>query len=425
MRDWREFKEYLNTISVVDTHEHYSGKTEPEKNIFAMIMGWYMKDDMACVVGSEKQLFEPLFNENISFEDKCKFFFKNYEPVKYTGYADALRRSMKLSWGVDITYDGLHEIKERQQERDKTFHDKLIKKHNIKAGVCDIFYVFDILNEGFDDYADWARFAISTPSWHDVKTRDEIRDFASKMSPNCVVNTLDDYVDAMEICIKRCQDMGIFVAFKDQSPYLRKINYKNPTRYEAELTFNKLMYNAKYKGGTDETMPLNDYLYHKLVSFAGKYNLPFQHHTGILAGLYGDVRDSNAAHLTPVIAMYPNVVFDLFHGNWPYMGEYLYLGKSYPNVRLNLCWLNTVEPDYAIELMKRAVQTLPTTNVMAFGGDTFWVEHQIGALDQAKENVAKALTQLIAEDKLNVDNAKRIAYDWFFSNPNRIFDLKL
>lgn len=44
-------------------------------------------------------------------------------------------------------------------------------------------------------------------------------------------------------------------------------------------------------------------------------------------------------HLLSVINDYKEVQFDLFHGNWPYMGEFLFLGKNYPNVHLDLCWL--------------------------------------------------------------------------------------
>lgn len=425
MKDWKEFKAYLDTTKVIDTHEHYCGKTLPEENIFSMIMGLYMKDDMANVAGSEEVLFGQLMDDKITFDEKCKIFFKYYEPVKHTGYADALRRGMKLSWGVDITHDGLHQIKENQSKRTEIFHDNLIEKYNIKAGVCDMFCVFDILNEDFVNYSSWARFAISVPEWHDVKNRNEIRQLSNKMQKNSVINSLDDFKEVIETCIKRCIEKKIFVSFKDQSPYLRKINYKNPTKHEAEKVFNKLMYNAKYTGSNDELRPLNDYLYHFIVRLAGKYNMPFQHHTGHLAGLYGDVRGANAALLTPVIDMYPNVTFDLFHGNWPYMGEYLYLGKSYPNVRLNLCWLHSIDADYSVELMRRLVLSVPTTNVSAFGGDTLWIEHQIGALDQARENVARALISLVNDGKLDMDEAKKIADDWFFNNPNRIFNLNL
>lgn len=409
MKDWRDFKDYLNSVPVVDTHEHYTGITRPEENIFSMIMGWYMKDDMAVVAGSEEALFGPLMDASIPFEDRCKMFLKTYEPVKHTGYADALVRSMKIAWGVDITMDGLHEIKHRQSERTQDFHDKLIDKANIRAGICDIFYVYDILDEGKDDYADWCRFAISTPDWHNFKRRDDIRNQANKMSKGCVINSLDDYEEAMESCLKRCIEKKIFVSFKDQSAYLRKIDYKNPTKYDAEKAFNKIMYDPRYTASSEEARPLDDYLYHRIVRLASKYNIPIQQHTGHLAGIHNDVTKANAALLTPVIEMYPNVTFDLFHGNWPYMGDYLYLGKSYPNVRLNLCWLHTIDPDYAIELMRRAILTLPTTNVMAFGGDTFWIEHQIGALDQARENVARALCSLIDDGKLDEEEAKRIA----------------
>lgn len=424
MKDWREFKTYLDTTAVIDTHEHYMGITNPEDNIFSILMGWYINSDMENAAG-QKGNIKSLMDDSIPFDSRCELFLKYYEPVKYTGYADAFARGLKLSWNIDITYNGLHVLDEKKLLRTQKFHNKLIDKANIKAGICDVFDIFEILNNGVTDYADWCRFAISTPNWHNFKTCQEIKSISEKMSENSVITSLDDYENVMDICVKRCIDNGMFVAFKNQSAYERRIDYKNPTKNEAERVFNKIMFNPRYNAGADEAQPLSDYLYHKLCYLAGKYDLPFQNHTGHLAGLYNDVTGANAAHLTPVIELYPNVIFDLFHGNWPYMGEYLYLGKSYPNVTLDLCWLHTIDPDYAIELMRRIILTMPTTHVMAYGGDTSAIEHQIGALDQARENVARALCSLIDDGKMNEEDAKKIADDWFFNNPNRVFKLGL
>ena len=45
-----------------------------------------------------------------------------------------------------------------------------------------------------------------------------------------------------------------------------------------------------------------------------------------------------------MLELHSEVVFDLFHGGWPFMGEFLFLGKNYPNVNLDMCWANTIDP---------------------------------------------------------------------------------
>ncbi|MDD5230408.1 MAG: hypothetical protein PHC43_03695, partial [Candidatus Marinimicrobia bacterium] len=119
------------------------------------------------------------------------------------------------------------------------------------------------------------------------------------------------------------------------------------------------------------------------------------------------------------------VVFDLFHGNWPYMGEYLFIGKNYPNAYLDLCWVNTIDPLYSIELMKRAIVTVPHNKIMVFGGDTNKIENTIGYLELAKDNVAYALSDMIEVEYLSKNEARQIAVDWFFNNPNELFNLRL
>ena len=105
------------------------------------------------------------------------------------------------------------------------------------------------------------------------------------------------------------------------------------------------------------------------------------------------------------------------------MDEYLFMGKNYPNVWLNLCWAHAIDPVYCVELMKRAVMAVPHSKLFAFGGDTGAIEWVAGYLVQAKDNVACALSELTESGWLNLDEAKRIAADWFFNNPNEFYGL--
>jgi len=57
-----------------------------------------------------------------------------------------------------------------------------------------------------------------------------------------------------------------------------------------------------------------------------------------MAGIRNDIAKTNAVLMRPLLELYKDVKFDLFHGNWPYLGELLYLAKSYPNVAIDCCW---------------------------------------------------------------------------------------
>ena len=120
-----------------------------------------------------------------------------------------------------------------------------------------------------------------------------------------------------------------------------------------------------------------------------KLNLPVQVHTGHMAGIRNRVDKANAAHFAPVLELHTRVQFDLFHGNWPYMGDILFLGKNYPNARLNLCWLPIIDPIYCQELIKRAVMVVPHNKIHGFGGD-YWdaPEYSVAHLTIGREVIA-------------------------------------
>lgn len=89
--------------------------------------------------------------------------------------------------------------------------------------------------------------------------------------------------------------------------------------------------------------------------FAAELDMPVQLHTGHMAGVRNRVDKANARHLATVLELHRDVRFDLFHGNWPYMGDLLFLVKNYPNAYLNCCWLPLIDPIYAQELLVRSI----------------------------------------------------------------------
>jgi len=120
------------------------------------------------------------------------------------------------------------------------------------------------------------------------------------------------------------------------------------------------------------------------------------------------------------------VRFDLFHANWPYSGEFLYLGKNYPNVTLDFCWANIIDPVYCQNLFKQALSSVPHGKIHGYGSDFFgsvdraWAHAQI-----ARDNIAIALADMVDMEYLDLDEAKEVAHAWLFDNANAFFSLGL
>ena len=236
------------------------------------------------------------------------------------------------------------------------------------------------------------------------------------------VTCLDDFLESFDNYFTKCLDFGI-VCFKDQSAYRRSLAYGNPTRAEAEKAFNEMIFNPRDVVGDDKSRPLDDWLFHYALRKAAQHGLPVQIHTGHMAGIRNEIAKTNAGWLIPTLELHQDVRFDLFHGNWPYMDEYLFIGKNYPNAYLNLCWVQCIDPVYCVELMKRAVMAVPHSKLFAFGGDTGMIEWVAGYLALARDNVACALSELVDSNWITMDEAKQIGADWFFNNPNEFYKL--
>ena len=176
----------------------------------------------------------------------------------------------------------------------------------------------------------------------------------------------------------------------------------------------------------DGVRPLDDYLFHQFMRMARDLDLPVQIHTGHMAGTRNDIRKTNAILLTPMLELHRETRFDLFHANWPYSSELLFLGKNYPNVAVDLCWAIMVDPLYCIDLLKRCVLTIPHVKIHGFGGDYFLTPEMSAAqLSLAREVIASALTDLVEMDWLDEEAAIGVAGDWLFNNPNRFYNLGL
>jgi predicted TIM-barrel fold metal-dependent hydrolase len=130
--------------------------------------------------------------------------------------------------------------------------------------------------------------------------------------------------------------------------------------------------------------------------------------------------------LTKVIELHRDVRFDLFHANWPYGGELLYLGKNYPNVSLDFCWANIIDPIYCQEMFKRVLSSVPHGKVHGYGSDFGGsVERAWAHAAIARDNIAIALADMVDAEYLGLDEAKEVAHDWLYGNAKAFFRLDL
>jgi hypothetical protein len=418
-------------MPVIDCHEHLTGpEARPvyKEPIAALIPGYVQSDLQSASFGCSDRELHELFEGDATTDQRWPVFEKLWRATEHTAYARVTKLVLKNTYGVEgeLTRAALDKVAEKLAGMDEAAYFRTIDQANIRVMLVD---VLGWLPTGLGSFLDgkktfpekW-RPLIALPGFHstrfDFNTANQYGLLADKH-----ITSLDEYLEAVFIVFQRCIARGA-IGIKDQSAYERTLAYDLPTKNEAEKLFNQVLVDPRNALGWPESKPLNDFLFHQYMRFARELKMPVQIHTGHMAGIRNRVDKTNAGYLTSVLELHREVRFDLFHGNWPYLGDLLFLGKNYPNVALDCCWLHIVDPLYAIELLERAVLTMPHSKIHGFGGDYFDMPEFIaGHLQIARQNIAAALTNLVEGSWLEEEQAVSLAKDWLFNNPNRFFNL--
>jgi len=420
----------VQSLPVIDCHEHLTGpeaRPKYKEPIAALISGYIENDLKSAAADIHWKEVLKLWDEEVSTSDKWPIFEKLWRRVEHTAYARVTKLVLENTYGEkEMTRSAVERVGEKLVQMDEAAYFHTIDEANIQVMLVD---VLGWLPQGLGSFLDgtktfpakW-RPLISLPGFHPVKPSWETIQSTGVLVDR-EITSLDEYLEAVYLIFQRCIEKGA-VGIKDQSAYERILDYDLVPQAEAEKYFNRLLVDPRNGLGWPESKPLNDFLFHQFMRFARELKLPVQLHTGHMAGIYNRVDKTNAAYLTSVLELHRDVRFDLFHGNWPYMGDFLFLGKNYPNVALDLCWLHIIDPAYAIELMERAVLTIPASKLHAFGGDYLDMPEFVAAhLQIARQNIAAALTGLVEGRWLEEEEAFQLAKDWLFNNPNQFFNL--
>jgi len=435
---FQRLSDYVQTIPVIDCHEHLRGPARdladaPHDPIQRLSTMYFYSDLWSA---SDNAAYTFIMDARKSLDERWPVFERLWNASQHTGYARVSRLVLKNYYGIDrLTRLSLEQVAEKAQAMDETAYLEVMTGAGIRGVLADNLFpppwermtryytnpvIVDFLNDRFAQPENW-RPVFNLPYFHEIRTREFI-DFVGAAAGMNVL-ALGNYEEAMFRLIERGKAKGI-AALKDQSAYRRVIDYELPTTAEAETLFNKLLRDPRNQLAWPEAKPLDDYLFHCFMRFAGQLDLPVQIHTGHLATIRNRVDKANAAHFTPVLELYSNVRFDLFHGNWPYMDDLLFIGKNYPNAHLDLCWTYMIDPLYAKELLKRALVTVPHVKINAFGGDYFLApEFSAGVLGLAREVIAAALAEMVEIGWLEEVEAECLAVDWLYNNPNEFYRL--
>ena len=430
---YRNLREKIDKIPVVDSHEHIY-MTEEEHLAhpfdFYRFFWCYIGDDLVSA-GMDAELVEDFklsighprtgYREGISIDEKWKSIAPWWKYVCHTGYGQAVRRSIKKFTGFEILDESnYHEISERLDEWRKEGIYKRIFTEICgveKAINCFCYYEY---HEHFKELD--KRFFTHILHTEDfLFLNDEVRRQQLFQYYNADIRNLDDLVDMITRYVSEAKSEG-FAGIKIGVAYMRDLSFEDVTSVEAERVLRRIF---QFDGSPSllELKPLTDFLLHRFVDAARKYELVITIHTGHQAGGPNVITNSRASQLLNLFIKNPDVRFDIFHISYPYWRELGSIVKQFPNVAVNMCWAHSISPIGARNALSEWLEMLPANKIIGFGGDIGMPEQLWGHLDIARENIARVLTKKIVLGVYSEEDALDTAHRLLNDNPREWYRL--
>jgi hypothetical protein len=228
--------------------------------------------------------------------------------------------------------------------------------------------------------------------------------------PGFAPAALDEYLDLCEAAIEQAASRGA-VAIKSALAYDRPVSFDNPDREAAERAFA-----GKGEVSRADQLAFGDVVMRRILEAAQRLELPVQVHLGL-----GIISGSRPMLFEPMIAAYPGVTFDLFHGGYPWCDEIAGLLHNYDNVIADMCWLPLLSTTRAIGALHEYLDVARSADRIVWGDDTWTGEEAYAAVLAWRHVVRQALLRRVMSGLCTEAQAQRLTEKLMYRNAQALF----
>jgi hypothetical protein len=414
----------LDSVRLYDSHEHLiAEKTRVGQAVdFFTLAGHYAMNDVISA-GLEGEALATVRDEHAPPERRWEAFEPCWKAARFTGYGQALSIAMRDIYGAEeisrASIAGINEaIRKRNRPglyqqvlRDRAGIDWCLVDANWNEKPARLEPDYFLLAQKFDGF-------VVPASREDIKRLEGVSGVS--------IQSLSDHKKALEKTFEQAIGVGM-VAVKSTLAYRRDLLFSEVSEYDATRQFEALL-----GGGVEQPKgfraskqrpfhQLEDHMFHQVVRLAEAHRLPFQIHTGLLAGNACFIENTNPTLLANLFYLYPNVKFDLFHIGYPYQEELAVLVKLFPNVHADFCWAHIISPVGSRRALDEYLETVPVNKIMAFGGDYRFPELTYAHAKMARRNVAQVLAGKVEAGLFTEEQALDTARLLLRDNALRLF----
>jgi hypothetical protein len=422
-------KNFIDTIKVVNTHEHqrwfpqYDGL---DINFYTLLNHSYLQADL---VSAGAPRFDPESITKRDLDALWETYGRSLDFSRNTSYYSHFLMGFNILYGYNELYftkEGIRSLSEKITENYKNRDDWYANAFE-KAGF-EIMFV-DQYWAPFNTNLDSKFFAVvfninnlvSATTQRTVKYREDTPSsqnlYKLAEEEGYSIKTLDDYLAFADHLFQKFLDHHV-VCLKNSMAYGRTLYYEDVPYEKAKELFTLDSSSLSQA----ERKSLEDFMFHWICEKTIELDLPIQIHTGYLAGNGNNLENGRPAKLNNLFLKYRKARFSLFHGGYPWVGEFAALGKMFPNVYLDLVWLPQISRESAVQGLDEMFDCVPY-NKFFWGGDCHFIEESTGSLEFGKSVVAEVLAKRIERGLLTEEVAKDIALKIFRENAIQFFKL--
>jgi predicted TIM-barrel fold metal-dependent hydrolase len=218
------------------------------------------------------------------------------------------------------------------------------------------------------------------------------------------------------------------MAIKIASAYSRNLGFEKVKPDGLDTIYKRIVNGDEVEEA--DRRKLEDLLFWHVVDRANEYQLPIKVHTGYHArwGIKPDFMDlykvrNNPSEAARLCTLSPETRFVFLHIGYPYYEEMIAVAKQFPNAYMDMAWAWILNPAVSTEFLKKYLLTAPANKIFTFGGDYNPVEPVLGHAVLARNGIARALSELVDEGYLSMDQAMKLTDTIMHENARKLYKL--
>lgn len=408
---------------LIDTHEHLGDEHERlseggegRQDDWTVVLSGYLGSDLASA-GMPEDHLRKFYAYGLSPVEKWRLLAPYWPAVKNTGYGWSARIALQQLYGVaELSADTVEQVEAGYQQlrRPGFYRHVLCEQSGIES--CQVNYL----------RAPFLESRMPTLMMQDLSIVGMFSgpEFTAFGGPAGI--EADELTDWYRVIDWWFDKYGRYaVAVKSQDAYQRNIDYQQVPEEVAAAAFRKRRRDEPMDGS--ERKALQDHLFWYAVRKAVEHQLPVKLHTGYYAGhnyMPLSRLADNAGAACELCRTARDATFVFMHICYPYYEDLLAVAKHWTNACVDMCWSWIINPVAAKDFLKKYLVTAPANKILTFGGDYLFVEQVVGHAAIARQGIATALSELVEEGWMSLDDALELVEPILRGNARRIFRLE-